>query len=218
MPLVLPPVKGIVFDFDGTLAETNIDFAGIRAALRGFFIEQGVWDEPYHQRYILEMVDAVCSDLPEAGAREMRRAAMAIVREAEGRACRNARLYRGVSEALTELEARGYRLGIFTRNSRECCEMILRRHPFPHSALLAREDVPRVKPDPDHLLRVLARLDCPPEQAAVVGDHHTDVETAKAVGAWPVGVLTTTGTREAFIEAGAVLVLDSVADLPAHLP
>jgi phosphoglycolate phosphatase-like HAD superfamily hydrolase len=44
------------------------------------------------------------------------------------------------------------------------------------------------------------------------------VETARAVGAPAVGVLTTTGTREQFLAAGATLVLDSVADLPGVLP
>jgi len=213
-----PAVSAVVFDFDGTLAETNIDFDGIRASLRGLFIRWGVWDGALAQRYILEIVDAVCAPLEAAEAAALRAAAMAIVRQAELEACRNARLYLGTTESLQTLSQRGYRLGIFTRNARECCELVLRRHPLPYSVLVAREDVVNVKPHPEHLVATLARLDSPPGRALVVGDHYTDVETARAAGAWAVGVLTTTGTRERFLEAGALAVLDSVADLPQFLP
>jgi len=215
---LVPAVTAVVFDFDGTLAETNIDFAAIRAALRDFFAERGVWDETLFQRYILEMIDTVCARLSREEATDLRVQAMAIVRQGEFEACRDAEPYPGVPEALRILERRGYRLGIFTRNARECCKHILGRHPLPYSVLLTRDDVANVKPHPEHLQQVLARLDCPPDRALVVGDHYTDVETARAVGAPAIGVLTTHGERERFMEAGALLVIDSVADLPPFLP
>ena len=213
----LPPVCAIIFDFDGTLAATDIDFAGIRARLREYFSAHGCWDDSLFQRYILEMIDSVCARLPPAEAEEMRRGAMEIVHHGETEACCNAELYPGVAEALRELQARGYRLGIFTRNSRACCELVLRRHPLPYSALLTRDEVRNVKPHPAHLQATLERLGCPPERSLVVGDHYTDVETAVAAGAHAVGVLTTNGTRERFLECGAAMVLDSAADLPRVL-
>ena len=214
----LPPISAVVFDFDGTLADTNIDFGGIRARLREFYIAHDCWDEGLFQRYILEMIDSICARLDAAQAADIRPASMEIVHQGEVEACRDAEPYPGVMEALEELQARGYALGIFTRNSRECCDMILRRHPLPHSALLTRDDVENVKPHPEHLRETLARLECRPEWALVVGDHRTDIETAVACGAHAVGVLTTTGTREGFLECGARLVLDSVAQLPGILP
>jgi phosphoglycolate phosphatase len=216
-PLFLA-VTAIVFDFDGTLVQTSIDFGGIRASLREFFARRGLWDERLGQRYILEMIDAACARLHPGDEAAVRAEALGIVRQAELDACRNARPYPGAAEALRILSRRGYRLGIFTRNTRECCELILRRHPLPHSVLLAREDVSNVKPHPEHLSTTLARLNCPPERALVVGDHPMDVETARVVGARAAGVLTTTGIREPFLEAGAIAVLDSVADLPELLP
>jgi HAD superfamily hydrolase (TIGR01509 family) len=214
----LPPVSAVIFDFDGTLAATDIDFAGIRARLREFFIRRECWEEALFQRYILEMIDSVCARLEGEAAAEVRRDAMRIVHEGEADACREAALYPGIAEALQELDRRGYRLGIFTRNSRACCELVLRRHPLPHSVLLTRDDVTNVKPDPEHLQATLAQLGTRPEWALVVGDHHTDVETAVACGAHAVGVLTTTGAREKFAECGARLVLESAAELPRVLP
>ncbi len=214
----LPPVRAIVFDFDGTLAATDIDFAAIRAELRDFYTARGHWDESLFQRYILEMIDAVCSRLEAPEADRLRVESMEIVRRIESAACSRAEPYPGVPEALATLEQRGYHVGIFTRNSREGCALVLRRHPLRHSVLLTREDVANVKPHPEHLQEALARLECPPEQALVVGDHPTDAETAVAVGACAVGVLTTNATEEALLAAGALLVLDSAADLPAVMP
>ena len=214
----LPPVSAVVFDFDGTLVRTDIDFAGIRGRLRGYFIAQGCWDESLFQRYILEMIDNVCARLDGQRAQETRREAMEIVHQGEVAACERGEPYPGVPEALEELQRRGYRLGIFTRNSRPCCELVLSRYRLPHDVLLTRDDVETVKPHPDHLQQTLARLEVRAEWALVVGDHYTDVETAVACGAHAVGVLTTNGLRERFIECGARLVLDSAADLTDVLP
>jgi HAD superfamily hydrolase (TIGR01662 family) len=211
-------VSAVVFDFDGTLVRTDIDFAGIRGRLRDFCITQGCWDENLLQRYILEMIDSVCARLDEPRASEIRRAAMEIVHQGEVAACEQGEPYPGVPEALGELQRRGYRVGIFTRNSRACCELVLSRYRLPHDVLLTRDDVKNVKPNPEHLQQMLARLGVRPEWALVVGDHYTDVETAVACGAHAVGVLTTNGERERFLECGARLVLDSAADLTDVLP
>lgn len=215
---LLPPVGAVVFDFDGTLVRTDIDFAGIRTRLREYFVAKECWDEALFQRYILEMIESVCARLDEAKAREIRREAMEIVHQGEIAACEQGEPYPGVPEALAELQRRGYHLGIFTRNSRACCELVLSRYRLPHDVLLTRDDVENVKPNPEHLQQTLAQLGARPEWALVVGDHYTDVETAIACGAHAVGVLTTNGTRERFLECGARLVLDSAADLPDVLP
>lgn len=46
--------------------------------------------------------------------------------------------------------------------------------------MLGADAVPRRKPDPDHLLRVVHALG--PGRAAYVGDSITDVQTARAAG------------------------------------
>ena len=179
-----------------------------------FFIAEDVWDEALFQRYILEMIDSICARVDLDRADTIRRESMEIVRQGELDACRGAEPFPGVVDALDTLAERGYAMGIFTRNSREGCELVLEHHPLPCAVLFARDDVENVKPHPGHLERTLAALDCPPELAVIVGDHHTDVETAREVGAHAIGVLTTTGTREKFAEVGARLVLPSAAELP----
>ncbi len=47
---------------------------------------------------------------------------------------------------------------------------------------------PTKKPDPEGALRLLAESGVPAEQAVMVGDSHTDVETGHNAGLWTVGV------------------------------
>jgi phosphoglycolate phosphatase len=47
---------------------------------------------------------------------------------------------------------------------------------------------PTKKPDPEGALKLLAESGVRSEQAAIVGDSHTDVETGRNAGLWTVGV------------------------------
>jgi phosphoglycolate phosphatase len=44
------------------------------------------------------------------------------------------------------------------------------------------------KPDPEGALKLLSESGVRPEQAAIVGDSHTDIETGHNAGLWTVGV------------------------------
>lgn len=53
--------------------------------------------------------------------------------------------------------------------------------------IVAGDEAPRRKPDPDHLARCLVGLDLPPQEVAVVGDSPNDILAARALGAVAVG-------------------------------
>jgi phosphoglycolate phosphatase len=80
---------------------------------------------------------------------------------------------------------------------------------------LSPADVGRGRPYPDMALTALLRLGGGAvSELAVAGDTATDVESGLRAGAGLVaGVLTGTGTRADFEQAGAPLILDSIADL-----
>src|SRR5208282_1527700 len=66
--------------------------------------------------------------------------------------------------------------------SRTAVRMLLKRIPLPHDVLLTRDDVPRTKPDPAHLLAALEQLGVAREEAIMVGDHHMDIVAGRAAG------------------------------------
>lgn len=72
------------------------------------------------------------------------------------------------------------------------------------------------KPAPDPVLHVCAVIGVHPARTAVVGDSPADMAMGRAAGAGlVVGVRTGVGTDRDL--AAADLILDSVADLEAHL-
>jgi len=206
-------VRAVVFDFDGTLAETNIDFALMRQRVLEVAERWGLSERLNPRRYILEIVDDAAALLaPDDAARFRAETAEAMV-QVELLSTSTASPYPGVPEALAHLRACGRRVGIITRNCRVGVASVIDRHPLDHEVLLTRDDVVRVKPDPEHLHLALETLGVPAAETLMVGDHVTDIETGQAAGAFTAGVLTANTTRAQFEEIGADLVLDSVADL-----
>jgi phosphoglycolate phosphatase len=209
-------IQAVVFDFDGTLAETNIDFGEMRRRIYDLIREWGLWEEDMGEnRYVLEVIEAAKAKLDDGAQRTEfdRQAAQALV-DVEMATCALSAPYAGVPEALGRLRDAGLKIGIVTRNCRECVDQLLQRHPLPHDVRLTRDDVELVKPDPAHLLAALAQLGVAPEHALMVGDHRSDVECAIAAGSRGIGVHLTGGTAEHFAELGAAA---SYADVPAFV-
>jgi len=207
-------IRAAIFDFDGTLAETDIDFGLMRQRVLEVADRWGLVDHLDEKRYILEIVDDALAMLPEDGDRERFRDETAkAMRDVELVFTSVASPFPGVPRTLEQLRECGRRVGIITRNCRAGVQSVFDRHPMHHEILLTRDDVERVKPHPDHLLEALDALQVAPEEALMVGDHITDIEVGHAAGTWTAGVLTAKTTGEQFEEVGAHLVLDSVADL-----
>ena len=211
-------IRAVIFDFDGTLAATDIDFALMRQRVLEVAERWGLTDRLNPKRYILEIVDDAVSLLADPSDR-------ARFREETAEAMRDGELiftsvaapYPGIPETLERLAACGRRVGIIPRNCRAGVASVFERHPMHHEVLLTRDDVERVKPDPAHLHEALEALGVAPHETLMVGDHITDIEVGHAAGSWTCGVLTANTTPEQIAEAGAPLVLASVADLASVL-
>jgi phosphoglycolate phosphatase len=222
----VPPFAGVstvVFDFDGTLAHLTIDFDHMRrevlALLRGY----GAPVAGLERMPALELIEAAAARVAAAGrdAAAFRLAGMRAIEAVELDAAGAGGVLPGIPAALDLLRARGYRLGIVTRNCEAAVARVLqgpRGARLPHEVLLTREHVTRVKPDPAHLAAALDALGAVPGEAAMVGDHPMDVEAGRRAGMRTVGVLSGGKAREAFEAAQADLVLDDVAQLPGRLP
>jgi len=210
-------VDAVLFDFDGTLAELTIDFGEMRQRVQDLLADFGVPLSALSARYVLELVDEGAAHLAANGGEGKRfhDRAHAAIEAVELTAASRGRLVAGAREALERLAEAGVPFAIVTRNCRRAVTALLDRE---NSAfVLTRDDVTHVKPDPRHLDEALARLNCTGERALMVGDHPMDMTTAGALGMRAIGVLTGNSTAASLSEAGALLVLPSVADLPAAL-
>ncbi len=210
-------IKAVILDFDGTLAELNLDFSAMKEKILNLIEEYGIARDSLREGYILEIIDEVTSILLEKErplAEHFAEKAQKMLREKELEAASESRLLPGVEPMLRNLRSAGVKVGIITRN---CDGAVLKICAYIESlcdAFLSRDSVERVKPDPHHLATLLDRLGVPVEAAIMVGDHPMDILAGKRVGMRTVGVLTGRTTRDQFLETGADYVLESASQLP----
>ncbi len=208
-------IEAVVFDFDGTLVHTDIDFAAMRQGIVEHLHQWGLWEPGVEEsRYVLEIIAWAEERLQDDPSRQQqyRQEAREIIHEVELPHCQRAEPFPGVPEALQRLRAAGRKIGIITRNSHEGVAAVLCRHPLPYDVLITRDDLSNVKPHQEHLEQALTELGVAASQALMVGDHATDIQCGRAAGVRTCGVLTAKTTLQQFHELGADL---AFADVPA---
>jgi phosphoglycolate phosphatase len=201
----------IVFDWDGTLCDS---LSAIYEANRVVLKELGLPfdDDRYRAAYVpdwrlmYQRLGVPDDQLEAAGRRWLDLYVVAA----------EAGLLPGVKEALERLVEAGFVLGLVTAGDRDVVSGQLERFGIGHliTARVYGTDDIASKPHPEPLLRVLRELDRGDRLASAryVGDVPDDMRMARAVGAVGIGILSTIGSREVLLEAGAAAVYPRVAD------
>lgn len=163
-------IRGVLFDFDGTLTRPgSLDFPAIKAEL-GCPLDQP----------ILEFL----ATLP----RDRRSALMKILDEMEDRAGEESRPNRGAEKCLSILQQKGFVIGILTRNSLSSVKKALVHFKGvtinDFSAIITRDAVPIPKPGPEGARKAAMQMGLLPSEILVVGDYRFDVMAGKAAGAY----------------------------------
>ena len=189
-------IKLVIFDLDGTLIDSRLDLVhSVNAALR------------HIQRP--ELPDDVIASYVGDGAPILIQRALggetideALVRKglefflAYYRAHKldHTTVYQGIPEALTAIRSSNNgvprKMAVLSNKpvnpSRAIVEALGLGHYF--SQVYGGNSFATKKPDPEGALKLVAESGVRPEQAAIVGDSHTDVETGRNAGLWTVGV------------------------------
>ncbi|NCF43882.1 MAG: HAD-IA family hydrolase [Proteobacteria bacterium] len=214
--------KGILFDFDGTLAP-NLDLADMRRQIAALAAAEGVPKEIYADLYIVEIIEAsqawlaAQDNISYAQAEAYAAASHQRINAIELQAASDTELFAEARNVLARLRRAGYRLGIVTRN---CRKAVLTMFPDLHEyidCLHARDDVEYLKPDPRHLQLNLDALGVAPEAALMVGDGALDMQAGRALAMRCVGVLSGSNDAPALYAAGANDVLEDYRGLAALL-
>jgi len=157
------PVLGVIFDLDGTLIDSGLDFDQMR---RDMQFASG--------QFILETLES----LPEGDRKERCRA---ILHEHEHCGAVTATLMPGARDLIADLDRRGIPQAILTRNSREMTDLALRRLQFDFSQVLTREDAPP-KPDPAGLIAICRKWNVNVAEVIFVGDFQFDILAGRRAG------------------------------------
>src|SRR5262249_50890704 len=136
--------RAVLFDLDGTLVQTPIDFAAMRREALAAAGRHGAAIEDLAGRDILGIIAAAAARGAQPAA--YRAEVEAILQEIELEASCRARPMPGAAELLAWLAAQGLGFGIVTRNCAAAARHALERSGLICELLLTRADVPRVKP------------------------------------------------------------------------
>jgi phosphoglycolate phosphatase len=210
----------LVFDLDGTLIDTVPDLAN---ALNEVLREHGY--APLAQREVQRLIGDGVAALVTRGfaargaeAAEAREALPRFLAVYEANATNLSRPYPGVRDTLAELRRRGYRTAICTNKTGRATEVVLRGLDLfdLFDGIAGGDRYPVRKPDPGHLLGLIAELGGQPERAAMIGDNENDAAAAYGAGV-PVILMRYGYARVDPATLHAAALLDRFADLPATL-
>jgi phosphoglycolate phosphatase len=183
------PLRGVVFDLDGTLLDTLDD---IRITLNRTLVAAG-WPERGRDEIARAVGDgaktlvARAMRVPIDDARVEPMLAKYVV-EYEADPTPATKTMPGAIALLDLLEGRGVRVGIVTNKPRGVVDRVLARAlPRRFDVVIAAGDVARLKPEPDPILAALARMGVAPSEAMMVGDGAPDVIAARAAGVFSIG-------------------------------
>lgn len=209
-------IKTVIFDFDGTLAELNIDFACMRQEVMRIIASYGIEPADIQTGFILEMMEAAAHLLKkdtESKAQQFRRETMNFIENIEMQAARKGELFPSTREFLSFLRLNDISSAVVSRNCQRAVFTV-----FPDilsfcAAVVCRDAVEKVKPDPFHLYAALEKIKGHATSTLMVGDHPLDIEAGRRAGIFTAGVLTGNFQAEDFRKAKADIVLPRASSL-----
>ena len=127
-------------------------------------------------------------------------------------------LYDGIAEAIADLDARGWLLGVATGKSDRGLKHILEHHGLhPKFVTLQTADRHPSKPHPSMLELAMAEAGAAPATTAMIGDTSYDMVMAKAAGCAAIGVAWGYHNSADLLEGGADVIAESPGALVAIL-
>jgi phosphoglycolate phosphatase len=184
-------IELIIFDLDGTLADTKLDLANAVNATRAEFGLPPLPNEEIYS-YVGNGAPVLIRRAmgPEFSEEEIQRALEAFFVRYREHMLDHTELYPGVAESLDRLSADGVKMAVLTNKPVRFSQDIVRGlgiadHFF---RVYGGNSFPTKKPDPEGVNALLAEAGAPRENALMVGDSAVDVRTARNAGIAVCGV------------------------------
>lgn len=208
-------INTVIFDLDGTLLNTLEDLTdSVNFAMKEM-------DAPLHTIEEVRMMVGnsvtylIEKALPEGrSTEEINRCIEVFENHYHGNMRNKTAPYDGISEMLSALKARGYKMAVVSNKSDGFTKALVKDFfgEFITQATGRSADIPR-KPAPDSVLRTMSVLGSEKQETVYVGDSEVDVMTARNAGLPCVGCLW--GFRdEATLKAeGAAAIISEPAKL-----
>ncbi len=209
------PCRAVLFDLDGTLADTLDDIAD---AVNHALAAHGLPTHPREEYKALvgEGVDRLVEKAVPAGRADLHDSVYGEVRDfyLEHMLDRTVP-YDGVPEMLDRIAGRGIPMAVLSNKPAPATKRIVAElfGRWEFAAVVGQTPGEPHKPDPGSALRIAAALGAVPADCLYLGDTSTDMETAVAAGMFPVGALWGFRGAEELLAHGARALIERPLDL-----
>jgi len=185
-------MQAYLFDFDGTLVDSApdltraLDLALGRAGLPGVGLELGKQMVGHGAGRLVEWaVRHVTGESNVTMDSPLCRLLLSVfLEEYEPLCAETSVLYPGAIQVIQTLKSQGKQVGLVTNKPRRFVDLMLPAFDLHEvfDSIVAGDDLPTKKPEPDMVHHALSELGAVPQSACLVGDSQADLGAAKASG------------------------------------
>jgi len=215
-------IKAVIFDLDGTLVAFKLEVNACRTEVIQRLSEQVFPRSLFSMKETaFDMLIKVKNYLKAQGIGaqnfgSIEKMVFSIVERFELEAARTTEMFTGIPETLKALRDMNLKLAICTISGENAAGYILNRFNLEQyfDAVIPRESVSAIKPNPVHLEAALTALEVKFQEAVLVGDSVKDIASAVPLKIIAVGVTTGLSSTEELTLAGAHYIASSANEIP----
>ena len=197
--------RAVLFDLDGTLADTLNDLAN---ATNWALAQVGCPPHPVDSyRYkVGDGTRELCARALPADKQELTDQVLRLMGRRYDEHCFDlTKLYPGIPEMVSALAERQFKLAVLSNKPDKFTKRMIAYYFNPSPFAVVRGQLPNVplKPDPTAAAQIAQELAIAPSRWLYLGDTNTDMRTARGAGMHPVGVLWGFRDRDELLQSGA---------------
>jgi HAD superfamily hydrolase (TIGR01509 family) len=214
----------VVFDLDGTLVTAEINFQGMRCAIRDLLLEHGFPAEVLPMNSTQDLLRSAFAYAGKQGKTpveisELRDKVYAAAVEYEWEGARKAKLVPGAKDTLQALQDHDTRTAILTNDNNEVANYLLNKFELAPliDLLISRDEAPHMKPSTEGLELILNQFSASPSHTLFIGDSTIDIMTANKLGIPIIARLSKLRTKEELLTEGALVVFQTLTPVIPYL-
>lgn len=219
MSLDVPRIKALCFDVDGTLSDTDDQYAQKIVDL----LPRSLFPNPMQTARRLVMWvespgNALLGFADRIGIDDEMTVVIDWINRNRKHTLKKFLLVPGVDEMLAQFKGRYPMAVVSARDEKSTLRFLKQFDLCPYfDVIITGLSAPHTKPYPDPILLAAQKMGVHPAQCLMIGDTTVDIRAGKAAGAQTVGVLCGFGEEPELKQLGADLILPSTSDLPEAL-